>query len=111
MKFLLASFLMGLASACGFEPLGLWPLSLLVVYGVVLAARSLLAGQENVMLFAWYAGCVIVAFLIAYMIVSLAAGNAPSLLALFWQIVPTLALFPVAAWMIEHFDDGDVRFR
>ena len=94
-----------------YAPLGLWPLSLLVVYGAVLAARSLLAGQENVMLFAWYAACVIVAFFLAYMIVSLVAGNAPSLLALFWQIVPTLALFPVAAWMIEHFDDGDVRFR
>ena len=94
-----------------FAPLGLWPLSLLAVYGVVLVARSLLAGQDGRMLFAWYAACTILAFILAYMIVSLLAGNAPSLLALFWQILPTLALFPVAAWMIEHFDDGDVRFR
>lgn len=94
-----------------YAPLGLWPLSLLLVYGLVLAARSLLAGQESWTLFAWYAGCTFLAFFVAYMIVSLVAGAAPSLLALFWQIAPTLALFPVAAWMIEQFDDGDVRFR
>jgi apolipoprotein N-acyltransferase len=29
MKFLLASFLLGIVSACGFEPWGLWPLTLL----------------------------------------------------------------------------------
>ncbi|MEH6664365.1 MAG: hypothetical protein V7678_05900 [Brevundimonas sp.] len=94
-----------------YAPLGLWALSLLAVYGVVLAARSLLAGQDARMLFAWYAACTILAFILAYMIVSLVAGNAPSLLALFWQVLPTLALFPAAAWMIERFDDGDVRFR
>lgn len=94
-----------------YAPMGLWPLSLLAVYGVVLASRSLLAGQEKWTLFAWYGACTIVAFILAYMIVSLMAGNAPSLLALFWQIVPTLALFPVVGWMLERFDDGDVRFR
>ena len=35
MKFLLASFLLGLASACGFEPLGLWPLTLLAFVGLL----------------------------------------------------------------------------
>jgi rod shape-determining protein MreD len=26
-------------------------------------------------------------------------------------MIPTLLLFPVADWMVQHFDDGDVRFR
>ena len=27
------------------------------------------------------------------------------------QIAPTLLLYPVANWMLERFDDGDIRFR
>ncbi|WP_309627693.1 hypothetical protein [Brevundimonas sp.] len=91
--------------------LGLWPLCLLSVYGVVLASRNLLAGQETQILFVWYALCVLAAFIVAYLVVTLDAGRAPSLLALLGQVVPTLLLFPAADWMIQRFDDGDVRFR
>lgn len=91
--------------------LGLWPLSLLSVYGVVLAARSLLVGQETLFLFVIYLACAGLAFFLAYLVVTLAAGNAPSLLATAGQIAPTLLLFPMADWMIQRFDDGDVRFR
>ncbi len=91
--------------------LGLWPLSLMTVYGVVLAARNLLAGQETQILFVWYAACTLAAFLLAYLVVSLNAGNPPSLLSLAGQVVPTLLLFPIADWMIQRFDDGDLRFR
>ncbi|WGM31627.1 hypothetical protein [Brevundimonas sp. NIBR11] len=91
--------------------LGLWPLCLLSVYGVVLASRNLLAGQETQILFVWYGLCVLAAFVVAYLIVTLDAGRAPSLLSLIGQVVPTLLLFPVADWMIQRFDDGDVRFR
>lgn len=91
--------------------LGLWPLCLLGVYGVVLASRNLLAGQETQVLFVWYALCVLGAFIVAYLIVTLDAGRAPSLLSLVGQIVPTLLLFPAADWLIQRFDDGDVRFR
>lgn len=92
-------------------PLGLWALALLVVYGVVLFSRNFLAGQATVVLFAWYAACCGLAFLLAYMIVSAIAANAPSLVATAWQVLPTLLLFPVANLLIERFDDGDVRFR
>lgn len=91
--------------------LGLWPLCLLGVYAVVLASRNLLAGQETQVLFGWYAVCTLGAFVVAYIVVTLDAGRAPSLLALLGQIIPTLLLFPAAGWMIERFDDGDVRFR
>ena len=91
--------------------LGLWPLCLLAVYGVVLASRNLLAGQETQVLFVWYAVCALGAFIVAYLVVTLDAGRAPSLLSLVGQIVPTLLLFPAADWMVQRFDDGDVRFR
>jgi len=91
--------------------LGLWPLCLLSVYGVVLASRNLLAGQETQILFVWYAVCALVAFVLAYLVVTVASGRAPSLLSLLGQVVPTLLLFPLADWMIQRFDDGDVRFR
>lgn len=105
-------------AACGlaldlfwYTPLGLWPLSLLAVYGVVLAARPLLAGQDTAMLFVWYAGGCLLAFGLAYLIVTATAGMAPNLVSVAFQIVPTLLLFPFANAMIERFDDGDVRFR
>ena len=91
--------------------LGVWPLSLLAVYGVVLLSRNLLAGQETQLLFVWYGACTLLAFFMTYLIVSLDAGNAPSILALLGQMIPTLLLFPVANWMIQRFDDGDTRFR
>ena len=91
--------------------LGLWALCLIGVYGVILAARNLLAGQETLVLFTWYTAVTIGMFVLAYVIVSLRVGNAPSLIALFLQVLPTLALFPFANMMIERFDDGDVRFR
>jgi rod shape-determining protein MreD len=92
-------------------PVGLWPLCLLVVYGAVLASRNLLAGQEVRVLFGWYCLATLGAFLMAYLIVSVRAGNAPSVLALLGQVLPTLLVFPAAAWLIERFDDPDVRFR
>jgi rod shape-determining protein MreD len=91
--------------------LGLWPLCLLSVYGVVLACRNLLAGQETQVLFIWYAASAFFAFVMAYLVVTLDAGRAPSLLSLVGQVVPTLLLFPAADWMIQRFDDGDTRFR
>jgi rod shape-determining protein MreD len=91
--------------------MGLWPLCLMAVYGVVLGSRNLLAGQETQVLFGWYAICTVGAFLLAYLVVSLTSGRAPSLLSLLGQMIPTLLLFPVADWMVQHFDDGDVRFR
>lgn len=91
--------------------LGLWPFALLVVYGLMLAGRNLMAGQETLFLFVLYVAATGFAFLLAYLVVTLSASNAPSVMATLGQIVPTLLLFPIADWMIQRFDDGDVRFR
>ena len=92
-------------------PLGLWALSLMAVYFVVLMSRNLLAGHEGLIRFGAYAACTLGAFALAYMIVAVRAANAPAILPLVAQIAPTLLLYPVANWMLERFDDGDIRFR
>ncbi len=91
-------------------PLGLWPLVMLGVYGVILAARSLIVGQETIFLFGWYAGAVLIGYAMAWLFVTLDAGAAPSILGGLAQAGITVALFPVARHMLERFDD-DVRFR
>lgn len=92
-------------------PAGLWPLSLLAVYGVILFARSLIMGQDTVMLFGWWSGAVVGAFLIAYTIVATDSGAAPTLWGVLLQVIATILLFPFANDMVTRFDDGDVRFR
>ncbi|MGO4410996.1 MULTISPECIES: hypothetical protein [unclassified Brevundimonas] len=92
-------------------PLGLWPISLLAIYGAILLAANFLAGQATIVLFALYAASTGLAFFLAYTIVTLDAGNSPNILAVLGQVVPTLLLFPLADWLIQRFDDADVRFR
>lgn len=92
-------------------PMGLWPLCLTAVYGALLLSRNLLAGHEGLIRFGWYLATTLGAFLLAYVIVAARAGNPPSLYALIGQIAPTLILYPIANWMLERFDDGDIRFR
>jgi rod shape-determining protein MreD len=92
-------------------PLGLWALCLMAVYGTVLLSRNLLAGHEGLIRFGAYAACTLGAFLLAYLVVTMRVANAPALLPLIGQVLPTLLLFPIANWMLERFDDGDIRFR
>jgi len=91
--------------------LGLWPLGLLAAYAVVLLSRPFIAGQDTRLLFAWYSGVSALAFFIVYLVTSITAGQPPSLIALFFQYLPTVLVFPAANWLIERFDDGDLRFR
>lgn len=94
-----------------YHPLGLWPMALLGVYGLILGARSFLTGQDTLVLFGWYSAVVMLALTVIYLIATVIAGNAPSLVAFMGQAIPTLLLFPIAAWMIERFDDDEVRLR
>ncbi len=94
-----------------YGPLGLWGLTFLAVYSVVLASRSFLAGQETAVLFVWYAACCLLAFVLAYIVMAVIAPTPASLISVFLQLLPTLLLFPFAHRLIERFEDGDVRFR
>ncbi len=91
--------------------LGLWALCLMGVYGTVLLSRNLLAGHEGLIRFGAYAACTLGAFFLAYLVVTMRATNATAILPLVGQVAPTLLLYPIANWMLERFDDGDIRFR
>lgn len=90
---------------------GLWPLALLATYGFVLVASRFMAGQATVILFILYVSAICLAFFLAHMVMTVKTGNAASLIAVVGQLLPTLLLFPVADWLIQTFDDADVRFR
>ena len=92
-------------------PLGLWALSLLVSYGVVLSARSILAGQSAPIMWGWYVTACAVAMLAGVLFTRLQAHASPSLVAVAWQLLATAVLYPFAHRLIDKFEDADVRFR
>jgi rod shape-determining protein MreD len=91
--------------------LGLWALCLLIAYGVVLAARPVMAGQSRTILWAWYALVVATAMTAGYLFVMLDAKSQPDPLSTLWQYLATIVLYPFAHRLIEMFEDADVRFR
>jgi rod shape-determining protein MreD len=92
-------------------PLGLWALCLLIAYGIVLAGRNMMAGQSRAILWAWYALVTATALMAGYLFVMLDAKSTPSFLAVGWQFLATVLLYPFAHRLIEMFEDADVRFR
>ena len=92
-------------------PLGLWPICLLMAYGVILAGRNMVAGQSRAILWAWYGLVTATAMLAGYLIVMLDAQSTPSLIAVGWQFLATIVLYPFAQRLIDLFEDADVRFR
>jgi rod shape-determining protein MreD len=91
--------------------LGLWAVSLLVAYGVVLAGRNMMAGQSRAILWAWYGFAVATAMLAGYLLMMLKAKGMASLLSVGWQYLATVLLYPFAHRLIDMFEDADVRFR
>jgi rod shape-determining protein MreD len=91
--------------------LGLWPLCLLISYGVLLAGRSMMAGQSRTILWIWYGVVIAIAQAAGYLIVMLDARAMPNLMSIGWQFLATVVLFPFAYRLIDMFEDADVRFR
>jgi rod shape-determining protein MreD len=92
-------------------PAGLWAISLLATYLPLLALRNILAGQSPVVLWVWYGLACLLAQSVGWLITAWISGAPPSLAAAGLQWLATVLLFPVAALLIEHFRDADVRFR
>lgn len=92
-------------------PMGLWAVSLLVAYGVILAARSIIIGQSLPMMVAWYGVTCVVAMMTAFLVARLDAGATPSLIVMAWQFVTTIILYPFAHRLMDRYEDADVRFR
>ena len=92
-------------------PIGLWGLSLLVAYGIVLLARNMLAGQSKPMMWAWYVAASGIAMVSAVLFTRLDVHASPSWIAVGWQLLATAILYPFADRLIDRFEDADVRFR
>ena len=92
-------------------PLGLWVLSLMLVYAGVVLARSILVGQSKLIMWLWYAGMTAVAMGAGYLFCMIATATAPNPMSVLWQYLVTAALYPLADRLIERFEDADVRFR
>jgi rod shape-determining protein MreD len=92
-------------------PMGLWALSLLVAYGAVFSVRTLLIGQSQLMMAVWYGATCSLAFGAATLFTILDVNEAPDPLAVLWQMLATVVLYPFASRLIDRFEDADVRFR
>ncbi len=90
-------------------PLGLWGLALLLAYGGAVVSRSLVTGRGTLMLSMWYLVLTVIAFTCAYITTMLRARMAPDLPSVLWQLVATLALFPLAQRLIAFFEDAEIR--
>lgn len=87
-------------------PLGLWALCLLIAYGGALVSRSLMIGRSAPVLAVWYLGFTALAFTAAYLFVMLRAHVTPNLTGVVYQLIATLALYPVAHRLIERFESA-----
>jgi rod shape-determining protein MreD len=94
-----------------YGPQGLWPLCLLTTYAAMLFVRRLITGHDFIVVWAWYAAATAAGFGLGYLLMTIAAGDAPSLVALAWQYLATLILFPFAHRLTLRYEDADVRFR
>ena len=92
-------------------PLGLWGLCLLIVYGGAQVSRSLMTGRSAPVLAVWYLGLSGLAFLAAYLFVTLRAHVTPNVVGVVFQFAATLVLFPFARFLIDRYEDADIRFR
>jgi rod shape-determining protein MreD len=93
------------------SPTGFWPVCLLIAYGAVLAGRSMLAGQGRAALWASYGAVTALALGAGYLITMFDVKGTPSPVAVLWQFLATVVLYPFADRLIERFEDADVRFR
>jgi rod shape-determining protein MreD len=104
--------IMGLAlDLCWGGSLGFWALNLLVAYGVLLAGRSMMAGQSHTILWIWYGIVTGIALLAGYLFVMLDDQSMPNPISVLWQYLWTVLLFPFAYRLIDMYEDADVRFR
>lgn len=92
-------------------PMGLWALSLLLVYGAALVGRGMMAGQSFPVMWAWYAAATALALGAAFLFMMVDAHATADPIAVAWQFLATIILFPFAHLLIDRFEDADVRFR
>ena len=71
----------------------------------------MMAGQSWPVMWSWYAVTSGLAMGAAFLFTMLDSHATASLVAVAWQFLVTLLLFPFAHLLIDRFEDADVRFR
>jgi rod shape-determining protein MreD len=92
-------------------PLGLWPICLLAAYAPVLFVHRFVSQLEFFGLWASYAMVCALSLSVGWILVSLRDASAVNLIAVAWQYLATLLLFPVAFVLIKRYERADARFR
>jgi rod shape-determining protein MreD len=71
----------------------------------------MMSGQSRIMVWVWYVAAWSACVGTAYAFTLMQTGNAPNILAVAGQWLPTALLYPVADRLIARFEDADPRFR
>ncbi len=112
---LLAPFaLLGLGLALDllwYAPMGFWALTLLLGYAAVMATRPLISGQGYAVTWGWYVAVTVFVLGLGYLFTMMDARVRPNFWAVASQAVFTGLLYPLAARLIDHFEESDPRFR
>ena len=88
-------------------PEPVFPLAMAFAWAVI----RLIMGQDFLFMWGWYGLVIAAAFGAGFVLMSMDAGAPPNVLAVVWQYLATLALFPFAHRLVERYEDADVRFR
>lgn len=92
-------------------PLGFWTLSLVLVYGGLLLARSYIVGQDSMLVFGIFMLVELGFFLFATLAMTLYAGAVPRLWGVVEQMFATSLLFPFVLILLERFVQTDLKFK
>jgi len=71
----------------------------------------MLAAQVRAVMWIWYGAVTALALGCGYLFTVVDVKGSPDPLAMAWQYLATVVLYPFADRLIERFEDADVRFR
>jgi len=91
-------------------PAGFWTLSLLAVYGTLVATRTYIIGQDWLVVFAVWVVTELAFFILLTLMATLASGGVPRLWGVFEQMLATTILFPFVVYLMEKYLHADARF-
>ncbi|MGZ3305112.1 MAG: hypothetical protein ACXU8U_04555 [Asticcacaulis sp.] len=91
-------------------PTGFWTLSLMLVYGCLVAARSYIIGQDLLVVFLVWLLVELAFFTVCTVFAVLDAGAVPRLWGVFEQMLATTILFPAVVYLLEKYLHADARF-
>ncbi|ESQ75600.1 membrane protein [Asticcacaulis sp. AC402] len=92
-------------------PLGFWTLNLMLVYAVLVFARTYIIGQDWLVVFGVFLLTELVFFGLCTVVMSIDTGSVPRLFGVFEQAFATTLFFPAVWYLMEKYLHADVRFQ